>query len=102
MLRGIDLSVQNWHEEFDKFWHEQSKISNMCTLTGFFWTKYVMFKLSCLSIGKFCLMTLNIDATFEGKLTCTFKNDMSNLANFYQRIFESLKIGSLMGSSYPK
>ena len=47
-------------------------------------------------------MTLNIDAKFEGKMTCTFKNDMSNLANFYQRIFESLKIGSLMGSSYPK
>ena len=47
-------------------------------------------------------MTLNIDATFEGKLTCAFKNDMTNLANFYQRIFESLKIGTLMGSSYPK
>ena len=27
-------------------------------------------------------MTLNIDAKFEGKLTCAFKNDMSNLANF--------------------
>ena len=47
-------------------------------------------------------MALNIDVTFEGKLTCAFKNDMTNLANFYQRIFESLKIGTLMGSSYPK
>ena len=27
-------------------------------------------------------MALNIDAKFEGKLTCTFKNDMRNLANF--------------------
>ena len=27
-------------------------------------------------------MTLNIDAKFEGKLTCAFKNDMKNLANF--------------------
>ena len=27
------------------------------------------------SIGEFCLMVLNIDATFEGKLTCAFKND---------------------------
>ena len=25
-------------------------------------------------------MTMNIDAKFEGKLTCTFKNDMKNLA----------------------
>ena len=24
--RGIDLSFQNWHEEFDKFWPEHSNI----------------------------------------------------------------------------
>ena len=47
-------------------------------------------------------MTLNIDATFEGKLTCAFKNDVRNSANFHQRMFESLKIGTLMGSFYPK
>ena len=28
-------------------------------------------------------MTLKINAKFEGKLTCAFKNDMRNLANFY-------------------
>ena len=39
-------------------------------------------------------MALNIDATFEGKLACTFKNDMSNLAHFPQSMFESLKIGN--------
>ena len=27
-------------------------------------------------------MTLKIDAKFEGKLTCAFKNDMKNQANF--------------------
>ena len=27
-------------------------------------------------------MPLNIDAKFEGKLTCAFKNDTRNLANF--------------------
>ena len=27
-------------------------------------------------------MALNIDAKFEGKLTCAFKNDMENLGNF--------------------
>ena len=47
-------------------------------------------------------MALNIDATFEGKLTCAFKNDMRNLANFHQSMFESLKIGILMGSFYQK
>ena len=47
-------------------------------------------------------MILNIDAKFEGKVTCTFKNNMRNLANFHQSMFESLKIGTLMGSFYPK
>ena len=47
-------------------------------------------------------MTLNTDATFEGKLTCAFKNDMRNSANFHQSMFESLKIGTLMGSFYAK
>ena len=32
--RGIDLSFQNWHEEFDKFWSEHSKVSKIFTLMG--------------------------------------------------------------------
>ena len=47
-------------------------------------------------------MALNIDATFEGELTCAFKNDIRDLANFHQTMFKSLKIGTLMGSFYPK
>ena len=47
-------------------------------------------------------MELNIDAKFEGKLTCAFKNDMRNWANLHQNTFESLKVGTLMGSFYPK
>ena len=39
-------------------------------------------------------MVLNIDATFEGKLNCAFKNDMRNLANFHESMFESLKTGN--------
>ena len=29
-------------------------------------------------------MALKIDTKFEGKLTCAFKNDMRNLANFHR------------------
>ena len=29
-------------------------------------------------------MALKIDAKFEGKLTCAFKNDMRDLANFHR------------------
>ena len=43
--KGIDLSVQNRHEEFNKFWPELSKISKICTLMGCFWPKYIMFEL---------------------------------------------------------
>ena len=43
--RGIDLSVQNWHQEFSKFWPKYSKISKTCTLMGFFWTKFKKFEL---------------------------------------------------------
>ena len=38
------MSVQNWHKEFDKFWPEHLKISNICTLMGCFWPKYIMFE----------------------------------------------------------
>ena len=47
-------------------------------------------------------MALNIDAKFGGKMTCAFKNDMRNLANFHQSMFRSLNIGTLMGSFYSK
>ena len=47
-------------------------------------------------------MTFKTDANFEGKLTCASKNDMRNLANFYQSTFESLKFGTFTGSFYPK
>ena len=43
--RGIDLSVQNRHEEFDEFWPNHSKISKTCTLMGCFWPKYIMLEL---------------------------------------------------------
>ena len=43
--RGTGWSVQNWHEEFDKFWPEHSKISKICTLMGCFWPKCIMFEL---------------------------------------------------------
>ena len=43
--RGIDFSLQNWHEEFDEFWFKHSKISKICTLMGCLWPKYVMFEL---------------------------------------------------------
>ena len=47
-------------------------------------------------------MALKIDAKFEGKLTCAFKNDMRNLANFHLSTFESVQSGTFIGSFYAK
>ena len=43
--RGIDLSFQNWHKEFDKFWPEHSKVSKSFSLIVSFWRKYILFEL---------------------------------------------------------
>ena len=40
---GINLSFQNWHKEFDKFWPEHSKVSKILALMGSFWAKYILF-----------------------------------------------------------
>ena len=45
LWRGIDLLFQNWHKEFDKFWPQHSKVSNIFTLIGSFWAKYILFEL---------------------------------------------------------
>ena len=43
--RGIDMSFQNWHGEFDEFWPEHLKISKTLTLMGSFWAEYILFEL---------------------------------------------------------
>ena len=48
------------------------------------------------------LIALDIDVKLEGKLTCAFKNDMRNLTKFCQSTLECLKIGTFIGSFYPK
>ena len=40
--RGIDLSFQNWHDEFDEFWPEHLKVSEMFILMCSFWAKYIL------------------------------------------------------------
>ena len=45
ICRGINVSFQNWHEEFGRFWPEHLKVSKIFTLMGSFWTKYILFEL---------------------------------------------------------
>ena len=97
----IDISVQNWHEKFDKFWPEHSKIFKKCTLTGCFRAKYKMSGLKKVQRSYVWWHWILMENLKEN-LTCVFKNNMRNLANFHWKTFESLKIGTLMESFYPK
>ena len=53
--RELNLSIQNWHEDFDNFWPEHLKISKICTLIGCFWPMYIMFELKKVQRGYFWL-----------------------------------------------
>ena len=53
----------------------------MCSL-------FFLSSILCLSqkgTEELCVITLNNDAKFEQELTCAFKNDMRNLANFTKK-----------------
>ena len=40
--KGNDLSLQNGHKAFNRFWPEHSKIQKVFILIGCFWPKYIM------------------------------------------------------------
>ena len=42
--RGIDLLLQNLHDEFDKLWLEHWKVSKIYILMGCFWQKYKKYR----------------------------------------------------------
>ena len=81
--KRIDLSVQNWYVEFDEFWPKHLKISKICTLMGCFWPKYIMFDLKKYRGVKF-------DST---EYWCKIWRKTECL---------SLKVGTFVGSFYPK
>ena len=41
-------------------------------------------------------MALKIDVKFEGKMTCAFRNDMRNLANFHRQKYSDFILESKM------
>ena len=97
--RGIDFSVQNWHEQFDQFWFKHSKIYKICTLMDCLWPKYIMFELKKYrGVWWHWILMQNLK---ENWLMLS-KMTWGIIANFHQSTFESLKIRSLMGSFYPK
>ena len=98
--RGIDLSFQNWHKEFDKIWPEHSKVSKIFFVMGSFWTKYVLFELKkCRGIIFHDIekwwKTLKKNWLVAWKITW-------GILQIFTRALESVKIGTLKGSFWPK
>ena len=92
-----DLWFGKWQEEFGKFSLEHTKISKLGLLLGSFIQSR---KCMCLKFTRvLCVMTMKNYTKFEKKLTCLFKMDMRNLANFHlsTRIYlENLHFNGLL------
>ena len=90
---------KNWHEEYDKFWPEHSKISKICTLMECFRPKYIVFKL------KKC-RGIMFDST-EGSCKIWQKNYLcfqkwhEEFRKFSTQHVQKSKIGTSIGSFYP-
>ena len=98
--RGTGLSIQNWHEEFNKFWSEDSKISNICTILGCLWPKYIMFELKKVErsyVWWHWRLMQNLKENWFVLLKLTW-----GIWKIYTRELESLEILTLMGFFCPK
>ena len=84
--RGIDLSF-TWGQ-LTNFEMSTGKSRNLSLQWAPFGLSIQCF--SWKSKEELCSITLKIDAKYEGTLTCTFKNDMRNLA-----VFTDWKIANL-------
>ena len=65
-------SFQDWHEEFNKFWPKDWKISKVCTLLGCFWPKCIMYQRSLANFHESNRKSQNWD--FTGIILCKVEN----------------------------
>ena len=97
--RGIDFLFQNWHKEFDELWLENSKVSQIYTLMGCFWPKYIMFELK--STEELYFMTLECDGKFEENWLAVRKMPWG-ICQIFTRAHKIFKIETFIGSFYSK
>ena len=73
----------------DKFWPEYSKVSKF----GLWWDPYAQSR-KCINLkftGELCVMTIKKDAKFEEELTCQFKIEIEEFAEFWLEHSKNLK-----------
>ena len=97
--RKTDLLLRKLHEKFDKFSPEHSKFSKL----ELWWDTFAQTR-KCMTlkfIEELRVMTMKNDTKIEEELTCHFKIDMRNFANFDPNTRKS-KTFVLIGSLWPK
>ena len=94
------MSFQNWHKEFDKFWLEHLKVSNIFTLIGSFWAKYILFELKKYR-GVIFHETEEGYKIWRG-IDLSFKNCRKEFHKFWPEHSKVSKIFTLMGPFWAK
>ena len=94
--RGIDLSFQNWHKEFDKFWPEHSKVSKIFILMDSFWAKYILFEVKKYR-GIIFHETEERYKIWRG-IDLLFQNWHKEFDKFWPEHLKVSKVSTLMGS----
>ena len=93
------MLLGKWHEEFDKFTLEHSKVSKL----ELWWDPFAQSR-KCMTlkfIEELCVMKMKNDTKIEEELTCRFKIDMRNFTNFDPSTRKSKKF-VLICSLWPK
>ena len=93
---GIDLSFQNWDKNFDNFWPEYFKVSNVFPLMGFFSGKYILLELKNYRWVIFH-ETEGGYKIWRG-INLSFKNMHKEFVKFWPEHSKFSKIFTLMGS----
>ena len=96
----MDLSFQNWHKEFDKFWPEHSKVSEIFTLIGSFCVKYVLFELQ--TYREVFFHETEVGYKIWRGINMSFKNWHKKFDKFWPERLKASKILTLMGSFWAK
>ena len=82
-----DLCFQKWHDEFQKFSPEHSKVSKL----GLWWDPLIQSRksMSLKFTENLYIITIKNNTKFEEELTCQFKIETRNLANFCRSTWKS-------------
>ena len=94
--RGIDLSFQNWHEEFEEFWPKHLKVSENFILMCSFSAKYILLELK--KYTGIIFHETEEGYKIWGEIDLPFHNWPKEFEKFWPEGLKVSKIFTLMGS----